>query len=126
MAENNVYWYRDHIVLIQFNDETNWNDFHRCVRAAHELAATVDHEVSIVVRTGIGMPTGNPMVNFRKVFDSQPKNVRQLVIVAEKQNSALQAFLKRLAMVIQKLIPSSSTVVFVSSLEEAEGILAPQ
>lgn len=112
------------VVITEFGDTYTWNDFYKTVHEVHHMVATVDHQVDLIFCYAAGLPPGNPLVHFRKVFEGQPTNTRQVVIVNGAINPAAKAFMKALSSVLQKVFPSKRQVIFTDSLDEAHRMLA--
>lgn len=112
------------VIITEFGESYTWGDFYQVVNEVHHMVTSVDHQVDMIFCYAAGLPPGNPLVHFRKAFESQPTNVRQVVIVNQAIAPALQSFMKALSSILLKILPSKRQVIFAHSLDEAQKILA--
>jgi len=112
------------LVITEFGETYNWNDFYTAVHEIHNMVASVEHQVDLIFSYASDLPPGNPLVHFRRAFEGQPVNTRQVIIVNASINPSLLAFMKTLSSVLQKMFPSKRQIMFTKSLDEACQILA--
>jgi hypothetical protein len=119
-----VDWYSDNIVLAEFKTPWAWDDFYKAVREMHRLIAQKPHTVHIVIRHHVDFPSGNMLQNFQNAMNQQPKNTGQVFVIPKKSTTTFQSFLQALMQIIGRVNPKKSPIRMVSSLEEAQQIIA--
>lgn len=120
-----VSWLTDEqkAVLMQYDEPWTWEEFNKSARDAHALAASVAHQVRMVIVHNVPFPKGNPLTYFRSAFMNQPDNIDRVIVVIDEHTPILLSFLKRLAQVTEKIFPGKSKMLFVQSYDDAMPLL---
>lgn len=120
-----VDWYANHdnIVLMTFVEQADWGQFHEAVNKAHALIASKSHPVHLIIHPQAALPQGNPVTHFSTAFQKQPKNTGRVIVLDPMGTGWVMGFMKRLAMIMTKLFPHNSPVLFTQSYEDALQIL---
>ena len=71
-------------VLITFDGDWTWNDFHAAVRKSHEIVATVSHPVDLIVHHAVKQQARAPLAHFEKAMRDAPPNVRSVILIMER------------------------------------------
>lgn len=117
-----VRWLDDHTrtaVLLEFDGEWNWNDFHTVINTSHNMIASVPHGVDLIVHHKANKEARNPMVHFQKAIRNQPDNLRQVILINENTSVIFIKFLQSLASVMERMRLAGTPTKFAFSLEEA-------
>jgi hypothetical protein len=117
-----VRWLDDHTrtaVLLEFDGDWSWNDFHMVVNVCHEMIRSMPHGVDMVVHHKANKEARNPMVHFQKAMRNQPDNLRQVILINENASPVFIRFLQSLAGVMERMRLSKTPTKFAFSLEEA-------
>jgi hypothetical protein len=110
-------------LVIELTEPNTWEEFHHSVQQAHGYAREVPHTIDLLFLVPAQMPKGNPLTHFSGAIQRQPENVGSVIIVPPPNHSNLVfAFARRLSLIINKVYPKKSRVVFTGSLEEALAI----
>lgn len=110
-------------VLLEFDGDWNWNDFHAVVRSSHQMIASMPYPVDLIVHHKENKEARSPMVHFQKAIKNQPKNLRQVILVNENGSVVFIKFLQSLAMIMEKLRLAGTPTRFVSNLNEARKLV---
>lgn len=121
-----IYWQTDaqKTLIIEFDENWDWNTFYKSIREGHRLIATVAHSVDLILLHKVELPKGNPLVHFKNAMNDQPKNIGRVVVVNTKMNAVTQTFMTMLASVLEKVNPSKNRVQIVATLDEANRLLS--
>src|SRR5690242_19932762 len=84
-------------ILIEFDGQVTWHEFHTSISQAHQMIASVQQTVHIIIWDHVGLPPGNPMVHFRSAVQRQPANTGKVIVVPVQGKSAVTSFVKQLA-----------------------------
>ncbi len=120
-----THWHDDsrRVVVCEFAEDWNWNDFHAAFREAHRLIAGVPHPVDLLMIHHIDQPPGNPMVHFGKAAEHQPPNTGKVVIVNPRINPGVRNFMIVMRRILDRVYPARSEVLLVETLTEAYRLL---
>jgi hypothetical protein len=120
-----IYWQTDaqKTLIIEFDENWDWNMFYKSIREGHRLIATAAHSVDLILLHKVELPKGNPLVHFKNAMNDQPKNIGRVVVVNTKMNAVTQTFMTMLASVLEKVNPSKNRVQIVATLDEANRLL---
>ncbi len=105
-------------LVLRFSPPVSWDEFDAGVRQAHAVCLAHCVPVDLIILAQTPMPEGIALTHLTGAFRSQPRNVRRLIIVPEKQ-SGISALLMELASIIRRLFPQQSPVIFADSLDQA-------
>lgn len=121
----NIHWQTDaqRTLIIEFNEDWDWNSFYKTIRDGHRMIATVAHTVDLILLHKVELPKGNPLVHFKNAMNDQPKNMGRVIVVNTKMNAVTQTFMTMLASVLEKVNPSKNRVQIVATLDEAYRLL---
>jgi hypothetical protein len=109
---------------VEFYEPLTWTAFHESIGQAHNLVASVTYPADLIILDKVGLPEGSALSQFRSAFQSQPINTGRVFVIS-KQTPVMMSFMGQLARVIQKLFPTKSKILFVSSLEQARRLASP-
>lgn len=122
MQKYETYWVDDGqtAIIIEFKEDITWDDFHPIVDEAHALAKQVPHEVALIMwyQTS-NLPKGNPMTHFRSVANRQPANLKRVIIINPNMETGLGKYVKLLAKMLQRFVPQTQNITFVTTYEDA-------
>lgn len=110
-------------VLAQSDGEWVWEDFYAAFKDMHLLIADVDYPVDLIIHHKVRLPPGNSFTHFKAAMKDQPANTGKIIVVPY-ETSTLQAFMKSLIAVFEKLYPTKSKIIMVDTLEEAQALVA--
>jgi hypothetical protein len=110
-------------VLLEFDGDWNWNDFHAVVQQSHQMIGSMPYPVDLVVHHKANKEARNPMVHFQKAIKNQPKNLRQVILVNENASVVFIRFLQSIAHLLEKLRLAGTPTRFVSTLDEARTLV---
>ncbi len=106
-------------VILEFEGEWEWNDFHATIQTSHQMIESVDYGVDLIVHHKANKAERTPMAHFQKAIKHQPDNLRQVILVNPNAHPNFIKFLQALAKVFEKMRLAGTPTKFVSSLEEA-------
>lgn len=111
-------------LLIKLIEPVTWEEFHQSVLDSHQLVREVQHIVHLIIQVPPRMPEGQALLDFSGTIQQQPRNVGRIFIVpSEIQSNRIFSFAQRLSMIVNKVYPEASHVVFVQSLEQALALI---
>lgn len=115
-------WFDDsqQVLLVQFESEIDWSNFHTIVDEAYKLVKATSHPVDLLMWHKTGhLPAGNPMIHFKSVIDRQPANTRRVIVINPDLNSGLGRYVAHIARMLMRLMPKAGDVELLGSYEEA-------
>src|SRR5690349_19498339 len=91
------------VLILQFQDEITWDDFHITIEKAHAQIQTQNHPVDLLLWYKTGrLPRGNPVVQFQSVVKRQPQNTGRIVVINPELNTGLGKYILLIAKMMQK------------------------
>jgi hypothetical protein len=106
-------------VLMEFEGECTFPEFHEASAQAHNLIRSVSHKVDLIVWHKGTFPPGNLMLHFKAAMKDQPANIGHVVVI----NPKMKPFLIKLADVFSKVFPAKSPIKVVNTLDDAHAVL---
>ncbi|QPC80819.1 hypothetical protein G4Y79_13990 [Phototrophicus methaneseepsis] len=108
------------ILRIRFIDHVSWSEFYDSIHYAHNVVLHAHHRVNLVIEDQAGLPDGNSLMHFRTAMANQPTNLKQVFIIpkTEPNQTIKLALMKRFSSILQNIMPSKSSIIFVTSLAE--------